>query len=160
MITVMADGPVFTSSDNSSVENTTIELFSIKHDGPELENLLLKGERLIWTSDLETLKKFVEETVQQHGKWSSPGGATKTFKSDSNRLTITWYRGKQSTLTFPGKNGPLLREQLVNLFQRNEAQKQINDADNDKQQVMAAGEGSWLDNRPFYSCVLGCLAVE
>ena len=138
----MADGPVSTSCDNSSLENTTVELFSIKHDGPKLENFLLKGERLIWTSDLETLRKFVKETVQQHGKWSSPGGATKTFKSDNNRLTITWYRGKQLTLASQGKDGPLLKEQLVNLFQRNEAQKQIDDADNDKQQVMAAGEGS------------------
>ena len=58
---IMADGSVSTSSDNGSLENTTVELFSIKHDGPELENLLLKGERLIWTSDLETLKKFVED---------------------------------------------------------------------------------------------------
>ena len=121
---------------------------------------MLKGERLIWTSDLETLKKFVEGTIQQHGKWSSPGGATKTFKSDNNRLTITWYRGKQSTLVFQGKDGPLLKEQLVNLFQRNEAQKPIDDADSllsnstalqsggqgRKQQVMAAGEGSGLDN--------------
>ena len=105
----MADGPVSTSSDSSSLENTTVELFSIKHDGPGLENLLLKGERLIWTSGLETLKKFVEETIQQNGKWSSPGGSTKAFKSDSNRLTITWYSGKQSTLTFQGKDGPLLK---------------------------------------------------
>ena len=125
----MPDGPVSSSSDNGSLENTTVELFSIKHDGPELENLLLKGERLIWTSDLETLKKFVEGTIQQHGKWSSPGGATKTFKSDNNRSTITWYRGKQSTLVFQGKDCLLLKEQLVNLFQRNEAQKAIDDAD-------------------------------
>ena len=156
----MADGSVSTSSDNGSLENTTVELFSIKHDDPEIENFMLKGERLIWTSDLETLKKFVEGTIQQHGKWSSPGGATKTFKSDNNRLTITWYRGKQSTLVFQGKDGPLLKEQLVNLFQRNEAQKPIDDADSllsnstalqsggqgRKQQVMAAGEGSGLDN--------------
>ena len=65
----------------------------------------------------------MEETIQQHGKWSLPGGTTKTFKSDNNRLTITRYRGKQSTLAFQGKDGPLLREQLVNLFQRNEARK-------------------------------------
>ena len=101
-ITVMADGSVSTSFDNGSLENTTVELFSIKHDDPELENLLLKGKRLIWTSDLETFKKFVEETIQQYGKWSSPGGATKTFKSDNNGLTITWYRGKQLTL-FKGR---------------------------------------------------------
>ena len=150
----MTDGPVSTSSDN-----TTVELFSIKHDCTELENLLLKGERLICTSDSETLKKFVEGTIQQHGKWLSRGGATKTFKSD-NRLTIMWYRGKQSTLVFKGKDGPLLKEHLVNCFQRNEAQKPIDDADSlpsnstafqsggqgRKQQVMAAGKGSGLDN--------------
>ena len=148
------------------MENTTVELFSIKHDGPGLENLLLKGERLIWTSGLETLKKFMEETIQQNGKWSSPGGSTKAFKSDSNRLTITWYSGKQSTLTFQGKDGPLLKEQLVNLCQTSEAQKPIDNGDSlllnatalqsggqgpkatntDKQQVKAAGEGSGFHN--------------
>ena len=71
----------------------------------------------------------MDETIQQHGKWSSPGGATKTFKSDDNRLTITWYGGKQSTLSFQGKDGPLSKEQLVNVIQRNEAQKPIDDAD-------------------------------
>ena len=125
----MANGPGSTSSDNSSLENTTIEFFSIKHDGPELENLLLKCECLIWTGNLQTLKKFVEETIQQHGEWSSPGGTRKTFKSDNNRLTITWYRGKQSTLAFQVKDSPLLKEQLVNLYQRNEAQMPIDDAD-------------------------------
>jgi len=102
----MADGPVSTSSDNSSLKKTTVELYSIERDCPELENLLLEGERLIWTSDLETLKKLLEESIQLHGKWSSPGGTTKTFQNDNNRLTITWYRGKQSTLTFQGKDGP------------------------------------------------------
>ena len=159
----MADGPVSTSSDNGSLENTTVELFSIKHDGPKLENLLLKGERLIWTSDLETLKKFVEGLIKQYGKWSSPGGETKTFKSDNNRLTITWYREKQSTLVFQGKDGPLLKEHLVNLFQRNEAQKPIDDAasllsnstalqsggQGRKQQVMVAGPATitWGEER-------------
>ena len=75
-------------------------------------------------------------------------------------MTITRYRGKQSTLVFQRKAGPLLKEQLVNLFQRNEAQKPIDDADSllsnstalqsggqgRKRQVMTAGEGSGLDN--------------
>ena len=141
---IMADGPSSGSSDNSSLEDTIVEFFSTKHDGPALENLLLKGERLMWTSDLETLKKFVEETIQQHGKWSSPGGATKTFKSDNNRLTITWYGGKQSTLAFQGKDGPSLKEQLVNFIQRNEAQKSIGDADllpSDSTALQSGGQG-------------------
>ena len=127
--TFLADGHVSASSDDSSLEDTTVELFSTKYYGTELENLMLKGERLIWTSDLKSLKKFVEETIQQHGKWSSPGGATKSFKSDNNRLTITWYGGKQSTLVFQGKDGPLLKEHLVNFVQRKEAQKPTDDAD-------------------------------
>ena len=60
---MMTHSPVSTSSDNSSSENTTVKLCLIKHDGPKLENLLLKGEHLIWTSDLETLKKFVKQTI-------------------------------------------------------------------------------------------------
>ena len=31
----MTNGPVSTSSDNSSLEKTTVELRSIKHDGPK-----------------------------------------------------------------------------------------------------------------------------
>ena len=157
-VVIMADGLVSTSSDNSSLENTNAELFSIKHDGPELENLLLKGERLIWTSDLETLKKFVEETIQQHGKWSSPGGATKTFKCDNNRLTITWYRGKQSTLAFQGKDGPLLKEQLVNLIQRNKAQKPIDDSDSlspNSTALQSGGQGPLVTDR--HGCQTGAL---
>jgi len=107
-----------------------------------------------------------KKTIQLHKKWSSPGGTTKTYKSDNNRLTITWYCGKQSTLAFQGKDGPLLKVQLVSLFQRNEAQKPIDDADlllsnstafqsggqgfevtyNDKQQIKAARGRQWINN--------------
>ena len=47
----MADEQQSVSSDNSVLEHTSTELFSIKHDSNELEYLSLKGERLTWTGD-------------------------------------------------------------------------------------------------------------
>lgn len=59
----MVDGFVFISFDNGFLENIIVELFLIKYDGFELENFLFKGECLIWISDLEILKKFVEGII-------------------------------------------------------------------------------------------------
>ena len=75
------------------------------------------GERLIWTSDLESLKNFVENCLQQQGKWTSPGGNNKQFKSCNDKLVITWYFKKQLTLVFQGQDGPFLKEKLFKLVQ-------------------------------------------
>ena len=82
---------------------------------PGVEHLQLKGERLIWGGDFDYLKKFVEEGLQQRGKWSSPGGTAKAFKSRDTKLTLTWYRGKNQTLSLQGKDSPVLKEKLINL---------------------------------------------
>ena len=82
-------------------------------DGSDLQYIELTGERLIWRSDLESLKKFVESCLQQQGKWTLPGGDTKQFKSSNNKLVITWYNKKQHTLVFQGQDGPVLKEKLV-----------------------------------------------
>ena len=59
----------------------TTELYPLELDGSDWQYLQLNGERLIWTSDLESLKNFVENCLQQQGKWSSPGGNNTQFKS-------------------------------------------------------------------------------
>ena len=63
------------------------------------------------------MKKFVESCLQQQGKWTSPGGNTKQFKSCNNKLVITWYNKKQHTLVFQGQDGPVLKEKLVKIVQ-------------------------------------------
>ena len=80
----------------------TTELYPLELDGSDWQYLQLNGERLIWTSDLESLKNFVENCLQQQGKWTSPGGNNKQFKSCNDKLVITWYFKKQLTLVQTG----------------------------------------------------------
>ncbi len=42
-------------------------------------------------------------------KWSSPGGRLKKFTSSNADLCITWYSGKQNSLTFQGHDGCLVQ---------------------------------------------------
>ena len=85
----------------------------------------------------------------------SSGRRRLLLKVPNNRLAITWYGGKQSTLSFQGKDGPLLKEQLVNLIQRNKAQKPVDDADshlsNSNSTVLQSS-----DQEPFATDGLGC----
>ena len=93
------------------------ELYQLKLDGSDWQYLQLNGERLIWTSDLESLKNFVENCVQQQAKWTSPGGNNNQFKSCNDKLVITWYFKKQLTLVFQGQDGRFLKEKLFKLVQ-------------------------------------------
>ena len=97
------------------VWETDTELYQFALEGADLEYIELKGERLLWTSDLESL----QSCLQQQGRWTSPGGNTKQFKSCNNKLVITWYNKKQHTLVFQGQDGPVLKEKLVQLVQDN-----------------------------------------
>lgn len=106
----MEDGQDCSGSVNEVAWETDTELYQLAFDEPELQSLT-------WTSDLESLKKFVGSCLQQQGKWSPPGGNTKQFKSDNNELVITWYNKKQLTLVFQGQDGPVLKEKLVKLVQ-------------------------------------------
>ena len=97
------------------VWETDTELYQFALEGADLEYIELKGERLLWTSDLESL----QSCLQQQGRWISPGGNTKQFKSCNSKLVITWYNKKQHTLVFQGQDGPVLKEKLVQLVQDN-----------------------------------------
>ncbi len=77
-----------------------------------IEPLQLNGERLLWKGTLQTLKDFVQKSLQEQGKWTSPGGEAKRFTSINGRFEMTWY-GKQSTLTFNGKEGNLIKDKLA-----------------------------------------------
>lgn len=113
----MAEGHDISGSDNEAVGEPDTELYQLKLDGSDWQYLQPNGERLIWTSDLESLKNFVENCLQQQGKWTSPGGNNKQFKSCNDKLVITWYFKKQLTLVFQGQDGPFLKEKLFKLVQ-------------------------------------------
>ena len=80
MFEKMAEGHDISGSDNEAVGEPDTELYQLKLDGSDWQYLQLNGERLIWTSDLESLKNFVENCLQQQGKWTSPGGNNRELK--------------------------------------------------------------------------------
>ena len=83
-----------------------------------MEYLHLNGDKLLWTNDLESLMNFVENVLKQQGKWLTPGGNTKQFKSSNGNVIINWYNKKQQTLSFQGCDGPSLMDNLVDLIQK------------------------------------------
>jgi hypothetical protein len=64
------------------------------------------------------LKIFVEDVVSLSGIWKSPGGTAKQFQCSDYDLTLTWYPGKQNTITFHGKDGEMLKEFLMRLLSK------------------------------------------
>ena len=56
-----------------------------------------------------------ENIVGVSGKWTVPSGNARRFQSNDSELIVTWYRGKQRTLLFEGKDLYLLREFLINV---------------------------------------------
>ena len=119
----MEDGCTLPSSDDnpSSEDNQFVEaemeLFLPNLETSDLQHLQLKGDKLAWKSSLDSLKSFVMCDLQQQGKWTSPGGNMKQFKSNNKNLIINWYSKKQQTLCFQGRDGPTLKERLVQLVQ-------------------------------------------
>jgi len=50
------------------------------------------------------------------GKWPTPGGNTKQFKCSHGNVIINWYSKKQQTLNFQGRDGPALKNKLMELI--------------------------------------------
>lgn len=86
----------------------------------DLVNMTYDGKRLKWVNDFESLKKVIHDSFGLRGKWSSPGGGSKRFKSTNADVTITWYFKKQNTLLFQGRDGYLLRDKCVHICQTRE----------------------------------------
>lgn len=71
------------------------------------------GIRVKWIQDIDSLKDFFKNSMKLSGKWTSPGGKSKMFRSSNLELTATWYPGKQNSLLFRGEHGKLLEKLLV-----------------------------------------------
>ena len=84
MKTDMVDDREPNCFDDRTVLTADTDRQPLNFDSINLQYLQLNGERRTWTSDSEALKNFVEKDLQQQGKWSSPGGNSKQFKSDNN----------------------------------------------------------------------------
>ena len=72
----------------------------------------------MWSNDLDSLKNFVVNVLKLQGKWLTPGGSTKQFKSSNGNVIINWYNKKQQTLNFQGRDGPGLKDKLVELVRK------------------------------------------
>ena len=110
-----ADGRLVCSSDDDHDSLSKTEFCSLEPEACELEYLRLNGDKLVWLNDLDSLKNFVVNVLQLQGKWLTPGGNTKQFKSSNGNVIINWYNKKQQTLNFQGRDGPGLKYKLVEL---------------------------------------------
>ena len=110
-----ADGRLVCSSDDDHDSLSKTEFCSLGPEACELEYLRLNGDKLVWLNDLDSLKNFVVNVLQLQGKWLTPGGNTKQFKSSNGNVIINWYNKKQQTLNFQGRDGPGLKDKLVEL---------------------------------------------
>ena len=113
----MEDGCTLSSSDNNQFVDAELELFLLNLESSDLQHLQVKVDQLAWKSSLDSWKSFVMCNLQQQGKWTSPGGNMKQFKSTNKNLIINWYSKKQQTLCFQGRDGATLKNRLVQLVQ-------------------------------------------
>ena len=114
-----ADGQLVCSrsdDDHDSLPKT--ESCSLEPEACELEYLRLNGDKLVWLNDLDSLKNFEVNVLKLQGKWLTPGGNAKQFKSSNGNVIITWYNKKQQTLKFQGRDGPGLKDKLVELVRK------------------------------------------
>ena len=111
----MAVGHGYTSSvkySNFCVENLNSHDFrpyKVNYD------IVYDGKRLKWNNNYVELRNFLENIVGVSGKWTVPSGNARRFQTSDSELIVTWYRSKQRTLLFQGKDGYLLREFLINV---------------------------------------------
>ena len=113
-----ADGRLVCGSGDHHDSLSKTDSCSLNPEVCELESLHFNGDKLLWSNDLESLKNFVVNVLKLQGKWLTPGGNTKQFKSSNGNVIINWYNKKQQTLNFQGRDGPALRDNLVELVRK------------------------------------------
>ena len=113
-----ADGRLVCSSDDDHDLLPNTESCWLEPEACELEYLRLNGDKLVLSNDLDSLKNFVVNVLKLQGKWLTPGGNTKQFKSSNGNVIINWYNKKQQTLNFQGRDGPGLKDKLVELVRK------------------------------------------
>ena len=97
------------------VESKILKIYSKIFSISSLVDVVYYGKRLKWNNNYVELRNFIENIVGVSGKWTVPSGNARRFQSNDSELIVTWYRSKQRTLLFQGKDGYLLREFLINV---------------------------------------------
>ena len=99
----MADGHILRGGCKRLNNNVLFSNFNDDFNPIDCTNVIHDGKRFKWTSNWETLKNFIEYSLQLKGRWTSPGGSSRKFTCKNFDLTITWYPGKQNSLILHGK---------------------------------------------------------
>ena len=60
--------------------------------------ITIDNTKLKWSGSFESLKIFVNTTLNMDGKWSSPGGRLKLFSEASEGIVIRFYTDTTSLL--------------------------------------------------------------
>ena len=68
-------------------------------------DLSYDSKRIRWSNSFESLVNFVENAINEQGKWSSKISSSRRFTSSISDFHITWYYNKQKTLLFQGRTG-------------------------------------------------------
>ena len=76
-------------------------------------DLSYDSKRIRWSNSFELLVYFVENVINEQGKWSSKISSSRRFTSSISDLHITWYYNKQKTLLFQGTKGTDLKHFLI-----------------------------------------------
>ena len=76
-------------------------------------DLSYASKRIRWSNSFESLQYFVENAINEQGKWSSKISSSRRFTSSISDLHITWYYNKQKTLLFQGTFGMDLKNFLI-----------------------------------------------
>ena len=116
-INKIAENMVLTTPVKSS-NNCALELrLKEKYRHGNCWYLTYDRKRLKWTASYELLKVFVDQTIELKGKWTSPGGSSKKFVCNGSDTTLTWYPGKQNTLTLHGESSTVLFNAMIKTCQ-------------------------------------------
>ena len=67
-----------------------------------------------WNGDIEDLKRFVAESLQLVGKWTSPGGDTKQFSNEN--VTLKWSGASKKKLSIVKDVDSTLEKLLSNVI--------------------------------------------
>ena len=68
-----------------------------------------KQDKLKWTGDLDSLKKFFADKLNVYGRWKSPGGGA--WQLANEELSITWYTNSKSIL-LQGTRGKEIKKKV------------------------------------------------
>ena len=101
----MADNTVNSAADNSICISVVDCLNNLNTSQLRDKPIAFVNGKLKWYGNFESLKIFVETTLNLKGKWSSPGGHLRLFSDHSDSVVVRFYTNSASRLLMQGAEG-------------------------------------------------------